>query len=320
MKNVKLIAIVTIAVFLIFGAYSLLSLLLSVGSNNQAVKMEIKPGSSASLIARDLAEQKVIKSTRDFKLAAYFLGSQTKFQAGLYKFKARTPLYEVILKLKYGSIMAPEPLTVAFPEGTSVYKMGSILEKAGMLDFMNFRKLTREEGYLYPDTYIFDKEITAEALANLMRKRFNEVVLPYWEQNKKSTKYDLRQIIILASIIEKEAAKESEHPIISSVFHNRLDIKMALDSCSTVKYALEKPTKVVYFDQLKYPSPYNTYLHRGLPPGPICNPGLASIKAAIYPAKTNYLYFISNQDGSHTFSATWQEHQRAREKTLRPKL
>ncbi|MFA4906140.1 MAG: endolytic transglycosylase MltG [Candidatus Margulisiibacteriota bacterium] len=318
MKNLKLIAIVTFAVLLIFGAFSLLSLLLSIGSNTRPVKVEIKPGSSASLIARDLAGQKVIKSARDFKLIASLLGSSNKFQAGLYKFKARTPLYEVVLKLKTGSIMAPEPLTVTFPEGTSIYKMGSILEKASMLDFENFRKLTREEGYLYPDTYIFDKEITAEALANLMRKRFNDVVLPYWEQNKKATKYDLRRIIILASIIEKEAAQDGERPIISSVFHNRLDIKMALDSCSTVKYALEKPTKVVYFDQLKYPSPYNTYLHRGLPPGPICNPGLASIKAAIYPAKTNYLYFIANKDGSHSFSATWAEHQKARVKVSTP--
>ena len=312
MKNLKLIIIVTAAVFLIFGAYSALSLLLSIGSNPRSVKVEIKAGSSASLIARDLAKQKVIKNARDFKLIAYLLGSQTKFQAGLYKFKSRTPLYEVVLKLKTGQIMAPEPLTVAFPEGTSIYKMGSILEKAAMLDFENFRKLTREEGYFFPDTYIFDKEITAEALANLMRQRFADVVLPYWEQNKKATKYDLRQMLILASIIEKEAALDKERPIISSVFHNRLDINMALDSCSTVKYALERPTKIVYLDQLKYPSPYNTYLHRGLPPGPICNPGMASIKAAIYPAKTNYLYFISNKDGSHTFSATWAEHQKAR--------
>jgi UPF0755 protein len=313
MKNLKLIIIVTAAVFLIFGAYSVLSLLLSVGSNPKSLRVEIKPGSSASSIARVLEDQKVIKNARDFKLIAYLLGSSNKFQAGLYKFKPRTPLYEVILKLKIGQIMAPEPLTVAFPEGTSIYKMGSILEKAGMLDFENFRKLTKEEGYLFPDTYIFDKEITAEALANLMRKRFAEVVLPYWEQNKKATKYDLHQILTLASIIDKEAALESERPIISSVFHNRLNINMALDACTTVKYALERPTKIVYFDQLKYPSPYNTYIHRGLPPGPICNPGLASLKAAIYPAKTDYLYFVSNKDGTHTFSATWAEHQKARQ-------
>lgn len=317
MKKSNLIIVVTISVILIFGAYSVLSLLLSIGSNPEALQMEIKPGSSASLIAWDLAEQKVVKSARDFKLVAFLLGSQNKFQAGVYKFQPRTPLYEVILILKTGRIAAPEPLTVAFPEGTSIYKMGSILEKAGMLDFENFRKLTKEEGYLFPDTYIFDKEITAEALANLMRKRFQDVVLPYWEQNKKATKYDLHQILTLASIIEKEAALESERPIISSVFHNRLDINMALDACTTVKYALERPTKIVYFDQLKYPSPYNTYLHRGLPPGPICNPGLNSIKAAIYPAKTDYLYFVANQDGTHTFSATWAEHQKAREKVAR---
>ena len=147
-----------------------------------------------------------------------------------------------------------------------------------------------------------------------MLNRFAEVVLPYWESNKNFTKLSLHEVITLASVIEKEAASSQERAVISSVFHNRLSINMALESCSTVKYALERPSKIVYFNQLKVKTPYNTYFLRGLPPGPICNPGLDSIKAAIFPAKTSFLYFAAQKDGSHIFSKTLKEHQKARVK------
>ena len=119
-------------------------------------------------------------------------------------------------------------------------------------------------------------------------------------------------LVTLASIVEKEAKRPEERPVIASVFYNRLKIGMPLAADPTVKYALERPSKHVYLDQLSVKSPYNTYKVRGLPPGPICNPGLDSIKAAVYPAKTNFLFFVAKKDGSHMFSRTWQEHQRAR--------
>lgn len=122
----------------------------------------------------------------------------------------------------------------------------------------------------------------------------------------------MHEILTLASIIEKEAKVAEERPIISSVFYNRLKIGMPLAADPTVKYALERPTKKVYLDQLSVRSPYNTYRRKGLPPGPICNPGLESIKAAVYPSKTDYFYFVAKPDGSHIFSKTWQEHQKAR--------
>jgi UPF0755 protein len=296
----------------------MVSIFLQTGTNSKSVIVEISRGSSVNQIANLLWQNGVIRREIDFKVACRLLKLQAKLQAGRYKFRPHPFIYEVLLKIKKGEIMGEEPLKVTFPEGASIYKMGSILMNNTVECFSDFRELINQklEGYLYPDTYIFDQNISAEALADLMRQRFDEVVRPYWEKNKKATKYDLHQILTLASIIEKEAALDPERPIISSIFHNRLNINMALDSCSTVKYALEKPSKIVYFDQLKYPSPYNTYLHRGLPPGPICNPGLSSIKAAIYPAKTDYLFFVANKDGSHTFSISWKEHQKARLKVI----
>jgi len=311
LKSSLLVAACTFTVILFFF---LISIFLQSGTNPKSAIVEIPRGASLNQIAHLLWQKGVIRREMDLKLASRLLKLEAKLQAGRYKFKRYPFLYEVLLKIKKGEIMGVEPLRITFPEGTSIYKMGSILESNTVECFSDFRELVKQklEGYLYPDTYVFDKNISAEALADLMRRRFDVVVLPYWEKNRSATKYDLHQILILASIIEKEAALESERPIISSVFHNRLNINMALDSCSTVKYALERPTKIVYYDQLRYPSPYNTYLHRGLPPGPICNPGLSSIKAAIYPAKTNYLFFVANKDGSHTFSISLKEHQKAR--------
>jgi UPF0755 protein len=154
-------------------------------------------------------------------------------------------------------------------------------------------------------------------MANLMLTRFNKVVMTYWRKNyrRMSTRYSLHDILTLASIIEKEAAKESERPLISSVFHNRLRIRMRLGADPTIKYVLERPGKIVSYDDLKINSPYNTYRHYGLPPGPICNPGLSSVKAAMFPAKSDYLYFVARADGSHIFSKTLSEHQAAQQQT-----
>jgi UPF0755 protein len=145
-----------------------------------------------------------------------------------------------------------------------------------------------------------------------MIRRFNELVIPVWKVSASDTKLSLHEIVTLASIIEKEAQVPEERPIISSVYHNRLRIGMKLDADPTVKYSLENPKKKVSYNDLKVKSPYNTYRVRGLPPGPICNPSLDSIKAAIYPAKTTYLYFVATKTGSHLFSSSWDEHQKAR--------
>ncbi|MFA4966595.1 MAG: endolytic transglycosylase MltG [Candidatus Margulisiibacteriota bacterium] len=321
----KKLALIIIILLITFSLFSLLSVFLQAGTNDAPVTIEIQKGTSFNQVAFLLKVSGVIKRDLDFKIAARMLFITDKVKAGKYKFSSHPILIDVLKKLAAGEAVPEELLKVTIPEGTSIYKMGTILEKEGIACFEDFRRLTKThlakeygipdnslEGYLFPDTYVFEKGISTEALAKMMFKRFTEVVAPYWGANKKATKYNLHEILTLASIIEKEAATSEERAIISSVFHNRLDIKMAMDACPTVKYALERPSKIVYFDQLKVKSPYNTYINRGLPPGPICSPGMESIKAAIYPAKTDYLYFVAKKDGTHIFSSNWKEHEKAR--------
>ena len=329
MKKLFLLIVVLVVVPLLF----IMSILVHTGENKKAIWVHIQKGDTTSSIAADLVSKKLTRSAFEFKLMSYLFFMQDKFQAGSYKFSKCPKLLDVLLKIKRGETSPPDPLMLSFPEGTSVYNMGTILEKNEVDCFKYYRGLTKTalvkkyserfqflkgvpteslEGYLYPDTYIFDKNVSGEVLAQLMLLRFNEVVMPYWEKNKHKTKYNLHQIITLASIIEKEAATDYERPIVSSVFYNRMGLRMPLDSCATIKYALDRPSKKVYYDQLTVKSPYNTYINRGLPPGPICNPGIKSIKAAVEPLDTDYCYFVSRRDGTHVFTKTGKEHLRAK--------
>jgi len=297
----------------------------------------IQPGSSVISIQRQLREKKLLPRLTAFRVTIKLFGLGGKIKAGEYRFSPADPLTLIITKLVLGETVPQSEIAVAFPEGTSIYKMGENLKEKGFKNWGAFQGLVHEgiiaklrekywtifkyipseslEGYLFPDTYRIFPDAAAAALAERMVARFNEVIMPVWESSKKDTRMTLHETLTLASIIEKEAKLPAERALISSVFHNRLRIGMPLAADPTIKYALERPSKIVYLDQLSVKSPYNTYKNRGLPPGPICNPGLDSFKAAIYPAKTDYLFFVAKPEGSHTFSRSWQEHQKARVKT-----
>jgi len=305
--------------------------------NLATVDVVIPPGASAKDIQRILKSNRILPSFSSFRLLVKLFNLPNRMKAGEYSFSPSDPLFKVIWKLTEGVVAPQRQIRVTFPEGASIYRMGMILKDNGFADWKKFQSLVDEgikadlrerhwnifkyisseslEGYLFPDTYMFLPQASAEAAAEVMLNRFTEMVLPFWEKSRRDTNLSLHEILTMASIVEKEARKPAERPIIASVFYNRLKAGMPLAADPTVKYALERPTKVVYLDQLAVKSPYNTYKRRGLPPGPICNPGLDSIKAAIYPAKTNYFFFVARSDGSHSFSKTWQEHQRARIKS-----
>ena len=296
----------------------------------------VPAGSSVPDIQRQLQEKKLLPGLTAFRVTIKLFGLGGMIKAGDYQFSSSDPLPLIVTKLALGDVVPQSEIAVAFPEGTSIYKMGESLKDKGFKDWYAFQALVHEgitaklrekywsifkyvpseslEGYLFPDTYRVFPEADAAVLAERMVARFNEVIMPVWESSKQDTKMTLHETLTLASIIEKEAQKPEERPIISSVFYNRLKARMPLAADPTVKYALERPSKIVYLDQLSVKSPYNTYKVRGLPPGPICNPGLDSFKAAIYPAKTDYFFFVAKKDGSHIFSKNWQEHQRARTK------
>ncbi|OGC25004.1 hypothetical protein A2291_01650 [candidate division WOR-1 bacterium RIFOXYB2_FULL_42_35] len=327
-----------VALILALGISSLLfaiSLLQAANPyDSSLIEVAIAKGASTAMVQQILKDSQVIKQHSSFAFAAKVLGISKRIQAGKYAFSPSQPLIIILLKLKKGEIVSPEQVPVTFPEGSSIYKMGEILKKNQVGNGLKFQSLAKNgikedlrnrhwevfkyipseslEGYLYPDTYLLLKDTSNEVVVERMLNRFEEQVLPFWRTAAQETKYNLHEILTLASIIEKEAQKPEDRAIISSVYHNRLKIYMPLESCPTIKYALNDPTPKVYLEQLKVKSPYNTYLNYGLPPGPICNPGIKSIKAAVYPAKTKYLFFVAKSDGSHIFSETWAEHQKAR--------
>jgi UPF0755 protein len=298
--------------------------------------VNIPAGYGARRVADILIDAGIINNRYSYDLMVSFLGLENRIQAGVYKFSPSMPMGKVVWSLKRGEIVAPSMGKIVFPEGMSIYKMGEVLLRNGISDGERFKELvvdasdpdltskfpflkdvkTRSlEGYLFPDTYMIPQDISLTGLRDMMLSRFDRVVMPVWDKSSRDTNLTLHEIVTLASIIEKEAAVDEERALISSVFHNRLSKRMHLGADPTVKYALSefrKPTKKVFYIDLEIDSPYNTYKYIGLPPGPICNPGLASIVAAIYPAKTDYLYFVARKDGTHIFSVTWQEHEKAK--------
>lgn len=296
-------------------------------------EVTITAGLSARGTAALLRQQGLIRYSSPLLVIVRLAGWQNRLKAGEYRFSPSEPLPKIIFRLYQGDIVQPKTLTVTFPEGSSIYRQGLILKEVGYPFWQEWQRLTKTalpaaffqrytflaerrtdslEGYLYPDTYQFYGELLPSALLPKLLDRFSTMILPLWEKRPAGWSLSLHQTLTLASIIEKEAVMPEERALISSVFHNRLKVNMPLAADPTVKYALERPTKRVYYNQLKVDSPYNTYRRQGLPPGPICNPAAPSFQAALYPAKTDFYFFVARKDGSHIFSRTWEEHQRAR--------
>jgi UPF0755 protein len=298
--------------------------------------VNILPGYGAVAVADLLLEKGIIDNRYSFNTLVSIFKIENRIQSGTYSLSPSMGIGSIVLKLKNGEVIAPALKKLVLPEGTSIYKVGVLLRNSGIGNGEEFEGLMKDaisedlrtkfaflkgaktdslEGYLFPDTYFVPDDVPTAILRDLMLSRFSSVVMPFWERSTDDTLMTLHEILTLASIIEKEAQVDEERPVISSVFHNRLKKKMHLAADPTVKYALSefrKPTKKVYYIDLEIDSPYNTYRRLGLPPGPICNPGLSSIKAAVYPAKTTYLYFVARRDGTHIFSTTWQEHEKAK--------
>jgi len=246
---------------------------------------EIERGSSASLIARKLKEENIIKKKWPFLTAYRLYYPKEKLIAGEYEFNPPLSVKEVLKKILKGNMVSH-------------------------LD----TKAQDLEGYLFPETYHIPKNTSEAELIEMMVDQFRKTFVPRWEERAKEMGMEIRDIVTLASLIEEETSVPEEKPLVSSVFHNRLKLGMKLDCDPTIIYALKK--KNGYLGRLrnkdlKLNSPYNTYLHNGLPPGPISNPGQESLKAALCPSETDYLYFVSKNDGTHKFSSTFKEHQRA---------
>lgn len=293
-----------------------------------SVFFEVEKGRSVRAVAAGLRDRGIIKSPLALTLAYDLFYSPERLKVGEYELTFPASAKDFLFKMFRGRVYLP-PLTV--PEGLTGNEIAVLLEAQGIEDSSAFRTAFHEtarvaqwddrardlEGYLFPDTYLLPRKATVGDIVEAMTGQFQKVFNGGWQRRAAELGLSVREAVILASLIEKETAVPEERPLVSAVFHNRLRIGMKLDCDPTVIYGLKLEDKYsgrLLSRDLKSPSPYNTYIHAGLPPGPICNPGRSSLEAALYPAPGDYLYFVARGDGSHTFSRTFAEHARAVEK------
>jgi peptidoglycan lytic transglycosylase G len=242
-------------------------------------------------------------------------------KAGLYRLSPRSSLWDVVTTLSEGKT---ELLTLRVPEGYTAEQIAEELEKMKVVTVAQFLQAARDpavlkeldipgpdaEGFLFPQTYRVPLGADAQALIELMVRQFRDSVGPDFDEKCKKRDLTPYRAVILASIVEKEAQKAEERPVIAGILYNRLHKKMRLEVNATLNYVLADKRAWLTDAQLSTRSPYNTYLHRGLPPTPICNPGLASLQAVLEPADVPYLYFVAQGDGSHLFASTFEEHKK----------
>jgi UPF0755 protein len=280
----------------------------------------LRPGWTTRHIARDLQEQGVIRSSAAFLMVQYVKGLHT-LKAGEYKFDQPANALDVWSRLVKGDVYAR---TVVVPEGFNMYDIASAVEQAGLGPASDFLTAARSdiflvrnldpdakslEGYLFPDTYQFTRIDTAHDIAAAMVHRFRQ------EAQKIGLlgNADMHRIVTMASIVEKETADTKERPLVAGVYYNRMQRNMALAADPSVIYAALLAGRyrgTIYASDLQFDSPYNTYKFPGLPPGPIANPGVASLQAAMHPAHTEFLYFVSDNNGHHRFARDLQQHAR----------
>jgi UPF0755 protein len=271
--------------------------------------VDIPSGLGTRAIGDRLIGAGVVRDHLTFRAAMWTTGAATRLKAGEYRFAdPMTPL-EVIDKLKRGDVFV---VPVTFPEGLNVMEMSKIFETKGFGPAQSFVDAGRQhEGYLFPDTYALPRHTDAARLVKIMNDAFEHALTPELRAAAQDRGLTEKQLVTLASIVEKETGNPAERPIVASVYENRLRIGMALQCDPTVIYALELAGRYggnLHRDDLSYDSPYNTYRYPGLPPGPIASPGKASLDAVVHPADTDYLYFVSRNDGSHVFASTLAEH------------
>lgn len=292
------------------------------GSLSAPTMLEVRQGDSFYAVAKELKKKNIIESIRKFYLYTKLNDGLYSIKAGEYLFEPAMKTSEVLRMLIKGSVIR---YRVTIPEGYNIYQIAALFQEKGLLDGQDFMakvfdkalmeklgvKGVSFEGHLYPETYFFVKGMDSEAIIKTMVSRLREVIPSEFESRAKEIGLTMEEVINLASIVEKETGNPEERPVISAVFHNRLKKRMRLQTDPTVIYGM-----IENFDgdlrkkDLKKKTPYNTYRINGLPLGPIANPGIDAIRAALYPADVDYFYFVSKNNGSHAFARTLKEHNR----------
>jgi UPF0755 protein len=290
-------------------------------TDNQAT-FDIRAGETFNALATRLHNEGIITSTTRFRLYSRLTGNDKRLRAGEYRLSASMKPVQILDMLVQGRSILHR-LTI--PEGYTIDQIAREVARQGLGTAEEIQTLATDpmiaqlhgieahtlEGYLFPDTYYFPKSVEPQKIIAKMVERFKAQLQSAWKQRAKELNLSVHQIVTLASIIEKETGAPPERPIIASVFHNRLKKKMRLESDPTVIYGIPNFDGNIKRHHLQTPTPYNTYKIRGLPPGPIANPGSASIKAALYPARTDFLFFVAKKNGTHHFSTNIKDHNRA---------
>ena len=282
----------------------------------------IEPGSGTRTIGRQLVDAGVVRNDVTFRAALWRTGRARALQAGEFRFDRPMTPVEVIEKIARGDVYNRR---ITFPEGLTIREMARIYEQQGFGKAAAFIDAARDpsgvrdidpaapdlEGYLFPETYAMPRDTSSAKLVSVMLARFRQLFTSDMQEKARALELTPRQVVTLASLVEKETAQPQERPIVAAVYLNRLRVGMGMQADPTVIYALQRAGRYdgnLRREDLAFDSPYNTYRYAGLPPGPIASPGLASLQAAVEPAKVDYLYFVSRNDGSHVFARTLAEH------------
>lgn len=324
-KSVLVSAVFFLCMVVVLGAVSLwISYFIKTpaAKHSQPVIFTVSSGQHLTTIAKNLKDQGLISNLSAFKIYVRIKKAATRIKAGEYELNTGMNPKTILNFLISGK---NKLYRFTVPEGLNIKEIAMLIQQAGLCSTNQFLSLCNDpefinqlnvsgmslEGYLFPETYFISKETDCRALITKMVSTFNKTFDDTWKAQAKKLGLSVHEIVILASIIEKETGNGKERPIISSVFHNRLKRHMRLESDPTVIYGVSDYNGRILYKHLRRITPYNTYKINGLPAGPIANPGAKSIEAALYPAKTNYLFFVSKNDTTHKFSTNLKDHNKA---------
>lgn len=289
---------------------------------SKPVNFTVSSGQHLSTIAHNLKNQELISNLTAFKLYVRIKKAGTRIKAGEYEMNTGMSPKTILHLLTSGK---NKLYRFTVPEGLNMEEIAMLAQEAGLCPRQQFLSLCNDlefinqleipgmtlEGYLFPDTYFFSRETDCKTLIKMMVATFNKTFNDTWKARAKNIGLSIHEVVILASMIEKEAGNAKERPIISSVFHNRLKRHMRLESDPTVIYGVSDFHGRIRYKHLRRLTPYNTYQIDGLPAGPIANPGAHALKATLYPDRTDFLYFVSKNDTTHKFSTNLKDHNRA---------
>ncbi len=322
----KLIAIISTIVLVLVSTFVFIQIGPYDKTNKEKIVIEIPRDSTTNSIAEILYDNELIKNKTLFEIAVKISNKASEFKAGKYMLTQNQSNSDIINILASGKIYN-DGIKITIPEGSTWMEVVNILTNNKLGDkekykelilnpkefynefsFLNEKDIISLEGFLYPETYYFDKEASEKEILSTMISQFERIYTDKFKQRQKELNISLQEVVNLASIVEKEAKFDEDRPMIASVFYNRLDIGMPLQSDATIQYAFDERKEIVTYDDLKIDSAYNSYKNKGLPPTPIANPGVKSIEGVLYPDDTKYLYFVAKIDGGNNYSTNYEDH------------